>query len=110
MSEHYTVIYSPQALLDLKEIYAYIALSLHAAATAKSYVNRIRSEIRSLDTMPERYAAIDWEPWRSMGMHKVPVKSFVVFYVVNKEDFTVTIFRILYGGMDIDAVLRVSTE
>ena len=110
MSESYQVTYSPQALSDLKEIYSYIAFSLLAVTTAKNQINRIRKEIRSLAAMPERYAALDWEPWGSTGMRKMAVNHFVVFYRVEKENFTVTVFRILYGGMDIDAVLQETTE
>ena len=110
MSESYKVTYSPQALSDLKEIYSYIAFSLQTVTTAKNQINRIRKEIRSLSTMPERYAALDWKPWSNMGMRKVAVNNFVVFYRVEKEKFTVTVFRILYGGMDIDAVLQETME
>ena len=45
-----------------------------------------------------------------MGMRKMAVNHFVVFYRVEKENFTVTVFRILYGGMDIDAVLQETIE
>ena len=48
MSDSYNVIYSPQALNDLKDIYAYIAQELFVPDTARNQVNRIRKEIRSL--------------------------------------------------------------
>ena len=102
MSDSYSVVYSPEALNDLKDIYAYIAQELLVPDTALNQVNRIRKEIRSLDFMPSRYALVDWEPWKSMGMHKVPVDSFVVFYTVNSDSMTVAIIRIVYGGRDID--------
>ena len=71
MSDTYSVIYSPEAKDNLKEIYSYIAFELEAPDTAEGQVNRIRKEIRSLDFMPARYAIVDWEPWRSMEMHRV---------------------------------------
>lgn len=61
-------------------------------------------EIRSLDFMPSRYALVDWEPWKSIGMHKVPVDSFVVFYTVDSDSMTVAIIRIVYGGRDIESI------
>ena len=93
MSDSYNVVYSPQALNDLKDIYAYIAQELFVPDTARNQVNRIRKEIRSLDFMPSRYALVDWEPWKSMGMHKVPVDNFVVFYTVDSDSMTVTVIR-----------------
>ena len=45
-----------------------------------------------------------------MGLRKLTVNNFVVFYLVEKEERTVTVVRILYGGMDIDAVFQESAE
>ena len=104
MSDSYSVVYSPEALNDLKDIYAYIAQELMAPDTALNQVNRIRKEIRSLDFMPSRYALVDWEPWKSMGMRKVPVDNFVVFYTVDSNSMTVVIIRIVYGGRDIESI------
>lgn len=104
MSDPYNVVYSPEALSDLKDIYAYIAQELMVPDTALNQVNRIRKEIRSLDFMPSRYALVDWEPWKSMGMHKVPVDNFVVFYTVDSDSMTVAIIRIVYGGRNIESI------
>ena len=104
MSDPYNVVYSPEALSDLKDIYAYIAQELLVPDTALNQVNRIRKEIRSLDFMPSRYALVDWEPWKSMGMHKVPVDNFAVFYTVDSNSMTVVIIRIVYGGRDIESI------
>lgn len=104
MSDSYSVVYSPEALNDLKDIYAYIAQELLVPDTALNQVNRIRKEIRSLDFMPSRYALVDWEPWKSMGMHKVPVDNFAVFYTVDSNSMTVVIIRIVYGSRDIESI------
>lgn len=101
MSDTYSVIYSPEARNDIKDIYSYIAFELLVPGTAESQMNRIRKAIRSLDFMPSRNPIVDWEPWKSMGMHKVPVDNFVVFYTVDSTALTVTIIRIVYGGRDI---------
>lgn len=101
MSEGYKVVYSPQAMEDMKDIYAYIAWELHEPDIATAQVNRIREEVRSLDFMPLRYSLVDWEPWRSKGVHKVSVNNFVVFYTADAETMVVTILRIIYGGRDI---------
>ena len=59
MSGTYTVRYAPEALDDLKEIYAYIAFVCGAPDTAEKLVKRIRDRVRSLDVLPSRYAAVD---------------------------------------------------
>lgn len=79
MTEGYQVRYSPQAVEDLKDIYAYISQELHQRDTAAAQVSRIRAEIRSLDFLPLRYHCVDWEPWQSMGMRKAAAGKFLIF-------------------------------
>lgn len=105
MTEGYQVRYSPQAVEDLKDIYAYISQELHQRDTAAAQVSRIRAEIRSLDFLPLRYPCVDWEPWQSMGMRKAAAGKFLIFYIPNTKNSTVTIIRILYAGRDIANLL-----
>ena len=102
----FKVIYSPAALDDLRNIYAYIAYILLVPDTAERQVNRIRKEIRSLDLFPERNSVVEWEPWASMGMRKVPVDNYIVFYLPDKEKRIVLIVRVFYGGQDIEHIIQ----
>ncbi|MCM1283895.1 MAG: type II toxin-antitoxin system RelE/ParE family toxin [Roseburia sp.] len=79
---------------------------MQVSDTARDQVNRIRKEIRSLDFMPARYSIVDWEPWQSMKMHRLPVDNFVIYYTVNSDTLTVTIVRIVYGGMDTRNIIK----
>lgn len=58
-AENYAVIYSPEAMDDIREIYTYIAFELQVPDIAERQVNRIRKEIRALDFLPERYGIVD---------------------------------------------------
>lgn len=106
MSESYSVIYSQPAKDDLMEIYTYIAFNLQMPDIAEGQVNRIRQAVRSLNFMPSRYVNVEWEPWKSMGMHQVPVDNFVVYYLVNDEEHTVGIIRIFYSGQDVEGIIK----
>ena len=106
MNETYSVICSSKAKDDLIEIYSYIAFDLQVPDIAEGQVNRIRKTIRSLDFMPSRYITVEWEPWKSMRMHQVPVDNFVVYYVVNDDSRTVTVTSIFYGGRDIEDIIN----
>ncbi len=110
MSGQYKVVYSPAALADLDAIYSYIAFKLMAHTTAQNQVTRIRKEIRSLDTFPGRYVNVQWEPWSSIGMHKLPVDKFVVYYLVDSEAMLVTIVRIFYGGRNVKGIITAETK
>ena len=106
MIETYNVIYSPQAVDDLRDIYSYIAFDLMVPETAQNQVNRIRKQIRSLNFMPTRFAPVDWEPWKSMEMHKVPIDNYIAFYLIDSAALTVTVTRILYSGRDIESIAQ----
>ncbi len=106
MTGQFRVTYSPAALDDLKAVYSYIAFELHSPIAAKGQASRIRSEIRSLDQFPERYSVVDWEPWASMEMRKVPIDNYVAYYLTDLEKRTVTIERIFYGGRDVEQIVR----
>lgn len=46
MSDTYSVVYSPEAIDDLREIYSYIAFTLMVPETAQKQVNRTVTVIR----------------------------------------------------------------
>lgn len=102
MSRNYSIVYSAKAKEDLQAIYSYIAFVLLVPDTAKDQVNRIRKAVRSLDFMPLRNLIVDWEPWKSMKMYRIPVDNFLVFYTVDEGDLLVTIIRIVYAKRDIE--------
>lgn len=105
-NQSYTVWYSPISKQDLKSVYTYIAYDLQAKDTAKRQVDRIRSSIRSLSDLPERYAPVEWEPWHEMGMRKMPVDNYLVFYLVDHGTKSVEVVRIFYGGRDIAGIIQ----
>jgi plasmid stabilization system protein ParE len=59
--------------------------------------------------MPERYTPVDWEPWASMGMRRLPVDRYVVYYLVDQAAQLVSVVRIVYGGRDIEAILDIGS-
>ena len=107
--EEYTVQYAPLAVEDLRNIYAYIAHTLSEPATALKQTDRIRKGIRSLSVMPSRHALVDWEPWRSLQIRKLPIDNYIVFYSVNPDVCSVTVYRIFYGGRNIQEMTRNDT-
>lgn len=106
MNDTYSVSYSPEAKDDLREIYSYIAFELEVPDTAQWQVDRIRNEIRALDFMPARYSVVDWEPWMSMGMHRMSVDNYVVYYAIDDKSQMVTVIRIFHGGRDVEGIIN----
>lgn len=110
MTNKYIVSYSPAARDDLFAIRRYIANQLKAPTTATKLAKRIRDSIKELDTSPERYVRVDWEPWHSMNMRHYSVGNYEIFYVVDNENAAVTIARIFYGGRDIENIIANETD
>ena len=77
-----------------------------APPNAESQVNRIRKAIRSLDLFPEGHTTVEWEPWASMGMRFLPVDNFIVYYLVDTKEGTVSIVRIFYSGRDVEHIIH----
>lgn len=69
-------------------------------------MNRIRETVRKLDIMPNRHEIVDREPWLTMGMRKLLVDNYIVFYLVDSDNMTVTVIRIFYGGRDIEGIAQ----
>lgn len=104
MTDSYNVGYSVDALDDLHEIYSYIANELLAPETAATQLGRIRKEVRSLDFMSARYTLVEWDP--SMKMHQLSVDNFIVYYLGDDKERTVTVARIFYGVRDIEGIIN----
>ncbi|MCD7763159.1 MAG: type II toxin-antitoxin system RelE/ParE family toxin [Lachnospiraceae bacterium] len=109
MTENYRINYSADALGDLREIYNYIANELLAPENAAAQVKRIRKKARSLTSMPERYVLVEWEPWHSMEVHKLPVDNFIIYYQVKAKENVVNVVRVFYGGRDIENIVKGTT-
>lgn len=98
--------YSEAAKRDLNAIYEYIDFVLLAPQTAADMVHQLTQTIRSLDTMPLRFPVYDHEPWNTQNLRVTSVKDYLVFYLPNEKNRTVTVVRILYGGRDLEKQLE----
>lgn len=94
----YAVQITEEALFDMEALYSYIAVRLKAPENAMKQYNRIADAIVSLKQFPDRFAYVELEPEYSMGIHRMLVDHFVVFYVIDND--TVTVTDVLYGASD----------
>ena len=108
MSACYDVVYSPEALDDLRAILNYITVNLAAPQAGSQQAKRIQQAIRSLENMPMRHPILDWEPWDSIGIRKMIVDNYVVLYLVNEGTSEVHIVRIAFGGRNLTGLLESS--
>ena len=90
----YKVKMSFQAKKDIRSIYRYIAFQLKEPQIAAKQYERIKSEIRKLNEMPERHAYYPDEPWRSYGVKKLIVDNYIALYIIDSKANIVVVLRI----------------
>ncbi len=83
-----------------------VAFKLKERQVAKRLVERIRKEIRALNTFPERFQSVEWEPWASMGMRQLVVGNYIIYYLVDISLKQVAVSRVVYGGRNIESMIR----
>ncbi|MBE6812786.1 MAG: type II toxin-antitoxin system RelE/ParE family toxin [Ruminococcaceae bacterium] len=98
--DEYKVKITPQASAQMFEIFIYISGVLKESGAATRLLDELEKRILSLCTMPKRIALVDEEPWKSHGIHKMPVKNFLVYFWVNDELKEVHITAVIYGRRD----------
>ncbi len=101
----YEICMTLQAQNDLRSIFEYIAFDLQSPQNAAGQLDRLEESIDSLAQMPERFRMYDKEPWRSRNLRIMPVDNYLVFYIPDREEKTVRIVRVMYGGRDVDGKL-----
>lgn len=101
----YQVFTTEKAEEDLNSIADYLIYKLLAGETALKQIDRIEQAVTSLEEMPERYHIYDKEPWKEKGLRVMGVDNYLVFYIIDNDNKTVTVIRIMYGKRDIESHL-----
>lgn len=101
----YSINITSTAKDDLRKIYEYIAFDLQSPQAAENLLDRLESRIEALNDMPERFRLYGKEPWKSRNLRIMPVENYLVFYIPDSADCTVTVIRVLYGGRDTEKLL-----
>ena len=97
MPETYTVKITSQAQEQLREIVSYIRYTLQSPETAARMLDTLEEEISSLEHFPNRVPLTEEEPWHSQGVHKLPVKNYLVYFWVDEVVKIVQVIGIIYG-------------
>lgn len=95
------VIYRPEAIADLKDIYRIVAGVSQSHEVASGFVDRIMVRCRKIGNAPHGGAPRDD---LEAGLRMVPFeRRAVIAYRVEKD---VEILNVFYGGRDYEAVYR----
>ena len=100
MSELYKPIILPEAQQDIRNIVLYIARELAAPQAALNLQEEFQKEINSLAEMPKRIKTVDEQPWKDVGIRKIQVKNYFIYFLADDDDMTVKIIAVIYTGRD----------
>lgn len=100
MSDFYKTILLPEAQVDIRNIILYIAKELMAPQAALNLQTEFEEEILSLSVKPKRFKTVDEEPWKSVGIRKIRVKNYYIYFLVDDDEMTVKVTAVIYIGRD----------
>jgi toxin ParE1/3/4 len=100
MDKTYNVKITSQAEEQMQETIYYIAHELKAPDAALHLLDALENSFVSLTHFPQRVALMDEEPWHTNGIHRLPVKNFLVYFWIDEDKMTVQITAIIYEKRD----------
>ena len=101
----YNIVFEELAENDLTDIFEYICNKLHEPEIAGRIYRSLKKDILSLETMPFRFALLEENPYKSMGVRCLAIENYTAFYIPDKNTKTVHILRVLYNWRDWQAIL-----
>ncbi len=104
--KEYTVKITNIAYRQIQEIVSYISKDLLAPDAARKLLDKIENEIKELADMPQRYATIAEEPWKSEGVRKIIVNNFLIYYWIDEINKRVQVIGVIYQKRDQIAQLK----
>ena len=104
--EKYDVRIVHAAEQDLNQIFGYIADVLHEPEAAARLLLSFREAIASLHTLPFRQRPLKEEPYSALGVRRLFVGNYIIFYSAVEDNTTVQILRVLYKRREWQALLE----
>ncbi len=100
MDKTYIVKTTSQAEEQIQEIVHYIVLELKAPEAALHLLDTLEDAFTSLAQFPQRVALVAEEPWYTKGIHRLPVKNFLVYFWIDEDNMKVQITAVIYRKRD----------
>ena len=100
MDKIYNVKITSQAEEQIQEIIHYITHELKAPDAALHLLEALEDSFSSLAHFPQRAALINEEPWHMNGIHRLPVKNFLVYFWIDEDNMRVQVTAVIYEKRD----------
>lgn len=101
----YKVIIELPAQRDLQGLLRYITNTLKEPVIARKTYASIKEQILTLSQMPLRHSVVQEQPYAAMGVRKLLVENYIVFYIIDAEKYQVHVLRIVYNRREWQNIL-----
>jgi len=106
---NYKVIPAKSAENDLEGIYMYISTQAFMPMTALKTVENIKNEMHNNLSFSPHYPLVDDDHLASIGVRRMNVKKYAVFFVINEENNIVNVIRVIHGARNWQRILSAET-
>ncbi|NLJ25424.1 MAG: type II toxin-antitoxin system RelE/ParE family toxin [Firmicutes bacterium] len=96
----YEILITESAANDLRQITDHVAVQLQDPVSARMLSDRLKHSMMSLATMPYRHVLVVDHRLAALGIRKLPIDGYLVFYAISEGDETVNVLRVLHGRRD----------
>jgi len=100
MNKTYIVKITSQSEEQIQEIISYITHELKSPDAAIHLLDALDDSFASLTHFPQRVPLIDEKSWHTKGIHRLPVKNFLVYFWIDENNMRVQITAIIYEKRD----------
>ena len=99
MFKTYEIKYAYSSRNDIREIKQYILQTFKYRELGENFTRKIKEAVRALKTMPAGYGTTGFY-YKGYNIHVKSYRTYLLFYVVDEKEKTVTILRVLQDGMN----------
>ena len=96
----YKVYISDAAYKDINDTVTYIANELLEPNIANKLMDTLLDAINSLSEIPHRHMLVDRADVCDYPIRMFSVENYIIFYLINENEKSVDIARVLYGRRD----------
>lgn len=96
----YRVTETESAEKDIDEILGYIAVKLGNLSAAAAFADEIEQRYEKLSDNPYMYEHARDSRLKAQGYRRIPIKNYVMLYLVDDDKREVIVARVFYGKQE----------
>lgn len=101
----YKIKYTYSSRNDIRKIKKYILDHFKYQELGENFVQKIKEATDGLKNLPSAYDTIGFQ-YRGFAIHLRHYRTYLFFYIVNEEEVSVTILRVLQDQMNWQHIIK----